>query len=173
MVRMSLMKRLHMNRDKCERLWEDKKICSTVRVELNRRMKKACECIALKSTSELYEDLSGIPCSHWLSAIRAEKLDMEDFVHSCYTIETYNKEWICGRRQDTYHPFSQTLAKRKKEGHQEQEEGGQMKTPLENAPMDEMMQDDDIPPLTQETQPDQALFGRVEKAKKKFISGLL
>ncbi|KAL8529565.1 hypothetical protein ACS0TY_006838 [Phlomoides rotata] len=93
-IRMSLMKRLHMNRDKCERLWEDKKICPTVRVELIRRMKKACECIALKSTSELYEveifdggrysvdlknrsctcrawDLSGIPCSHWLSAIGA------------------------------------------------------------------------------------------------------
>ncbi|KAL8497076.1 hypothetical protein ACS0TY_020667 [Phlomoides rotata] len=116
-IRMSLMKRLHVNRDKCERLWEGKKLCPTVREELNRRMGKACDCIALKSTSELYEvetfdgrrysvdlknmscscrewDLSGIPCCHGLSAIGAEKLDMEDFVHSCYTIETYNKVYI-------------------------------------------------------------------------------
>ncbi|KAL8510753.1 hypothetical protein ACS0TY_017530 [Phlomoides rotata] len=39
-------------------------------------------------------DLSGIPCCHGLSAIGAEKLDMEDFVYSCYTIETYNKVYI-------------------------------------------------------------------------------
>ncbi|KAG8373020.1 hypothetical protein BUALT_Bualt12G0127500 [Buddleja alternifolia] len=34
-------------------------------------------------------ELSGIPCKHALSAINAQELNPEDFVHQCYTVETY------------------------------------------------------------------------------------
>ena len=34
--------------------------------------------------------LSGIPCHHAIACCRAERIDAEQLVHSCYTIETYN-----------------------------------------------------------------------------------
>lgn len=33
--------------------------------------------------------LSGIPCSHSIACFREERIDPEDMVHKCYTIETY------------------------------------------------------------------------------------
>ncbi|KAL8482385.1 hypothetical protein ACS0TY_027898 [Phlomoides rotata] len=34
--------------------------------------------------------LYGIPCKHAVSAICAQGLNVEDFVHSCYSVDTYN-----------------------------------------------------------------------------------
>ncbi|KAL0288743.1 UNVERIFIED_CONTAM: hypothetical protein Sangu_2643300 [Sesamum angustifolium] len=73
---------------------------------------KTSDCIPIKSTDVHYEincfdgsrcivdlekhtcscrkwDISGIPCKHAISAINCQMLDPLDFVHPCYSVETY------------------------------------------------------------------------------------
>ncbi|XP_048564917.1 uncharacterized protein LOC125545096 isoform X2 [Triticum urartu] len=38
-------------------------------------------------------DLSGIPCSHGVAALRYDKINPEDYVKSCYSIATYRKAY--------------------------------------------------------------------------------
>uniref|UniRef100_A0A453FLQ3 Zinc finger PMZ-type domain-containing protein n=1 Tax=Aegilops tauschii subsp. strangulata TaxID=200361 RepID=A0A453FLQ3_AEGTS len=52
------------------------------------------ECIKSKITArhegkQRRWQLSGIPCSHSIACFREERIDPEDMVHKCYTIETY------------------------------------------------------------------------------------
>ncbi|KAL0355180.1 UNVERIFIED_CONTAM: hypothetical protein Sradi_3964900 [Sesamum radiatum] len=77
-------------------------------------MDSAADCVPVKSNDWNYEiscydgsrftvdlrahtcscrrwELCGIPCKHGMSAICAQMLDPEDFVHSCYLVQTYLK----------------------------------------------------------------------------------
>ena len=37
--------------------------------------------------------MTGIPCHHVIACCRADRLDVDKLVHSCYTIETYKKAY--------------------------------------------------------------------------------
>lgn len=54
-IRLSLMKRLQQNRDRCEKLWKGKLICPSIRKKLDRRRAKGANSLVLKSSSNLYE----------------------------------------------------------------------------------------------------------------------
>lgn len=38
-------------------------------------------------------DISGIPCKHAMSAITSQKLNVADYVHNCYRVETYREAY--------------------------------------------------------------------------------
>ncbi|KAH6833345.1 hypothetical protein C2S53_005462 [Perilla frutescens var. hirtella] len=112
-IRQYMMSRLQRYRDRAERKWEGRKICPRIRKLVEDNQKLATKYTPLKSSHLLYEvssnkdgtrysvnleqmtcdcrrwDISGIPCTHAISAINAEGLDPEDFVNHCYSVETY------------------------------------------------------------------------------------
>nr|GMC86565.1 uncharacterized protein LOC109168401 [Ipomoea batatas] len=49
--------------------------------------------LALKQCSCRGWDLTGIPCSHAVAAIRKQRGSAEDYVHQCYTVDTYLKAY--------------------------------------------------------------------------------
>ncbi|KAL2237903.1 UNVERIFIED_CONTAM: Cyclin-U2-2 [Sesamum indicum] len=100
--------------DRAERLWEGKKLCPKIKKIVDNNMKKAADCITVKSDDTHYEvqgfnsarytvnlkektcscrswDLTNIPCNHAMSAISAQVLDLDDFVHECYHVDTFCK----------------------------------------------------------------------------------
>ncbi|KAI3467885.1 hypothetical protein Pfo_024548 [Paulownia fortunei] len=74
-IRKYLMKRLQENRDKAEAKWKGK-LCP--------KIKKIIE-------KHVMWGLSGIPCKHVLSAILNQNELLEDYMHSCYSVEIYKK----------------------------------------------------------------------------------
>ncbi|KAI3465951.1 hypothetical protein Pfo_022614 [Paulownia fortunei] len=103
-IREFLMRRLQENRDKAEAKWK----------VIEKHLKKVGDCIAIKAGdrhcqiscmdgSQYYVDLekwsctcrmwglSGIPCKHTICAIFNQNQLPEDFMLSCYTVETYEK----------------------------------------------------------------------------------
>ncbi|KAK4392723.1 hypothetical protein Sango_2050100 [Sesamum angolense] len=113
-IREYVMTRMQQLRDKAERLWEGKKLCPKIKQIVDKNLKKAADCIPVKSDDTHYEiqcfdgarytvdvkektctcrlwDLTGIPCNHGMSAISAQVLDPDDFVHECYHVDTFCK----------------------------------------------------------------------------------
>ncbi|KAH6829192.1 hypothetical protein C2S53_011762, partial [Perilla frutescens var. hirtella] len=111
-IREYMMSRLQKNRDKAERKWEGRKICGRIRMIVGKNMESSSDCVPIKSNEYNYEissfdgtryavnleahtcdcrrwELSGIPCKHAISAICAQGYDPEDYVHKCYSVETY------------------------------------------------------------------------------------
>ncbi|KAL8518317.1 hypothetical protein ACS0TY_009619 [Phlomoides rotata] len=84
-IREFIMKRPEKRRDKCEMLWEEKMICPKIRGILNKKMEESSNCMTIKSDHFTYE----VSCFD-VSSIYAQGLDVEDFVHSCYSVDTYN-----------------------------------------------------------------------------------
>ncbi|KAL0394980.1 UNVERIFIED_CONTAM: hypothetical protein Slati_4464200 [Sesamum latifolium] len=107
-----VMTRMQQLRDRAERLWEGKKLCPKIKKIVDKNLKKAADCIPVKSNDIHYEiqyfdgarytvdlkektcscrswDLTGIPCNHAMSAISAQVLDPDDFVHECYHVDTF------------------------------------------------------------------------------------
>ncbi|KAL0289986.1 UNVERIFIED_CONTAM: hypothetical protein Scaly_2687000 [Sesamum calycinum] len=113
-IREYVMTRMQQLRDRAERLWEGKKLCPKIKQIVEKNLKKAADCIPVKSDDIHYEiqcfdgarytvdlkektcscrlwDLTGIPCNHAMSAISAQVLDPDDFVHECYHVDTFCK----------------------------------------------------------------------------------
>ncbi|KAG8386591.1 hypothetical protein BUALT_Bualt03G0164200 [Buddleja alternifolia] len=114
-IRAWLMGRLQENRDRCAKRWKGK-ICPKIKFLLMRNDEKTRDCIPLKATDYHYEiacpdgnckvdlekhtcscrkwELSGIPCKHAICAINCQRLDPQDFVHPCYSVETYARVYM-------------------------------------------------------------------------------
>ncbi|KAL2251285.1 UNVERIFIED_CONTAM: hypothetical protein Sindi_2250800 [Sesamum indicum] len=113
-IREYVMTRMQQLRDRAERLWEGRKLCPKIKKIVDNNLKKAADCIPVKSDDIHYEvqcfdgarytidlkektcscrswDLTGIPCNHAMSAISAQVLDPDDFVHDCYHVDTFCK----------------------------------------------------------------------------------
>ncbi|KAL0431259.1 UNVERIFIED_CONTAM: hypothetical protein Sradi_0751900 [Sesamum radiatum] len=111
-IREYVMTRMQQLRNRAERLWEGRKLCPEIKKIVDNSLKKASDCIPVKSDNKRYEvqcfdgarytvdlkericscrswDLTGIPCNHAMSAISAQVLDPDDFVHECYHVETF------------------------------------------------------------------------------------
>ncbi|KAK9929543.1 hypothetical protein M0R45_026638 [Rubus argutus] len=110
-MRVKLMKRIHMTRDKM--MSYGSAICPKPRDILEKnKVKAATDCIPSGSGSQQIEvesmggskyvvdleartcacrrwDLSGIPCKHDVAAINFMRMKPEDFVHECYLKKTY------------------------------------------------------------------------------------
>ncbi|KAG8379461.1 hypothetical protein BUALT_Bualt07G0090900 [Buddleja alternifolia] len=107
-----LMTTLTENRDKAKKRWSYKQICPKIKKIIEKNMEKSADCIPLKSDDWNYEikvcdgdrltvklrthscscrrcDLTGIPCSHAMSAIGCQVLEPDDFVHESYSVATY------------------------------------------------------------------------------------
>nr|GLL46783.1 uncharacterized protein LOC109174707 [Ipomoea trifida] len=93
-----------------------KKICPKICKLLEEEKDRACRYSTYKSHDNLYQvddenfrafkvdlinkqcscrrwDLTGIPCSHAISAIRKQRESPEDYVHQCYTVDSYLKAY--------------------------------------------------------------------------------
>ncbi|KAL0414385.1 UNVERIFIED_CONTAM: hypothetical protein Sradi_1640200 [Sesamum radiatum] len=102
-IREYVMTRMQQLRDRAERLWEGKKLCPKIKKIVDKNLKKAADCIPVKSNDIHYEiqcfdgarytvdlkektcscrswDLTDIPCNHAMRAISAQVLDPNDFV---------------------------------------------------------------------------------------------
>ncbi|XP_020549562.1 uncharacterized protein LOC110011996 [Sesamum indicum] len=113
-IREYVITRMQQLRDRAERLWEGRKLCPRIKKIVDNNLKKAADCIPVKSDDIHYEvqcfdgarytvdlkektcscrswDLTGIPCNHAMSAISAQVLDPDDFVHKCYNVDTFCK----------------------------------------------------------------------------------
>ncbi|XP_019196245.1 PREDICTED: uncharacterized protein LOC109190237 [Ipomoea nil] len=109
-IRIYLMTRMQKNRDKMKTYQH--KICPKIRKCLEDAKDMSARYSTYKSHDNIYQvddqnfktfkvdlsqrqcscrgwDLTGIPCSHGVAAIRKQRESPEDYVHQCYTVETY------------------------------------------------------------------------------------
>nr|GLL29766.1 uncharacterized protein LOC109168401 [Ipomoea trifida] len=109
-IRLYLMGRMQKNRDKMKTY--PHKICPKIAKCLEEAKDKSARYSTYKSHDNCYQvddqnfkafkvdlaqrqcscrawDLTGIPCSHGVAAIRKQRESPEDYVHSCYTVRTY------------------------------------------------------------------------------------
>ncbi|XP_019173229.1 PREDICTED: uncharacterized protein LOC109168401 [Ipomoea nil] len=109
-IRIYLMTRMQKNRDKMKTYQH--KICPKIRKCLEDAKDMSARYSTYKSHDNIYQvddqnfktfkvdlsqrqcscrgwDLTGIPCSHGVAAIRKQRGSPEDYVHQCYTVETY------------------------------------------------------------------------------------
>ncbi|KAI3446911.1 hypothetical protein Pfo_003576 [Paulownia fortunei] len=112
-IREFLMRRLQENRDKAEAKWKGK-LCPKIKKIIEKHVEKVGDCIPIKAYDRHYQiscidgsqycvdlekwsctcrmwGLSGIPCKHAICAIFNQNQLSDDFVHLCYTVETYKK----------------------------------------------------------------------------------
>ncbi|KAI3468197.1 hypothetical protein Pfo_024860 [Paulownia fortunei] len=112
-IREFLMRRLQENRGKAEAKWKCR-LCPKIKKIIEKYMEKIGDCIPIKvddrhyqisciDGSQYYVDLekwscmcrmwglSCILCKHAICANFNQNQLLEDFVHSCYTVETYKK----------------------------------------------------------------------------------
>ncbi|XP_012849451.1 PREDICTED: uncharacterized protein LOC105969249 [Erythranthe guttata] len=93
----------------------DTNICPKIRTVLIKNMKEAGECIPMKSDEWNFQivgmydqhtvdirakscscrrwDLTGIPCKHAISAIWCRHEDPEQYVHHCYSVDSYKRAY--------------------------------------------------------------------------------
>nr|GLL42269.1 uncharacterized protein LOC109154411 [Ipomoea trifida] len=87
-IRLYLMGRMQKNRDKMKTY--PHKICPKIAKCLEEAKDKSAWYSTYKSHDNCRAwDLTGIPCSHGVAAIRKQRESPEDYVHSCYTVQTY------------------------------------------------------------------------------------
>ncbi|KAL8549815.1 hypothetical protein ACS0TY_008594 [Phlomoides rotata] len=112
-LRQWLMTRLQVCRDRAAKSWKGKHP-PKIREILYKNMEHIGDCMPIKSSNRYYQiecfdgsqfaidlegrkcscrswGLSGIPCKHAISAIVDMGLDPEDFVHTCYSLDTYKR----------------------------------------------------------------------------------
>ncbi|KAI3447350.1 hypothetical protein Pfo_004015 [Paulownia fortunei] len=112
-IREYLMRRLQENRDRAETKWKGK-LCPKIKKIIEKHIDKVADCIPIKSDDRHYQvscfdgsqytvhldklictcrqwELSGIPCKHAICAILNQNELLEDYVHSCYNVETYKQ----------------------------------------------------------------------------------
>ena len=87
------------------------RICPKIRKKLEKNAEFSANCFATNAGNGIFHvqsgpnsyivdiiartcnckrwDLSGVTCSHAIAVCRAERIDPEELVHKCYTIETY------------------------------------------------------------------------------------
>ncbi|KAL3528389.1 hypothetical protein ACH5RR_007711 [Cinchona calisaya] len=113
-LRLYLMQRMQLSRDRAKEKWITKKFCPKIIKRLNKNIENAPDCTPFKSNDIHYEvgcpygekyivnledrtyscrkwDLTGIPCPHAISAIWMALKDPVDFVDDCYSMEKYLK----------------------------------------------------------------------------------
>ncbi|KAG8373436.1 hypothetical protein BUALT_Bualt11G0024100 [Buddleja alternifolia] len=112
-IREYLMTSLIENRDRAAKGWYGKQICPKIRKIIEKKMDRSSDCIPIKSDDWNYEvkmcdngdrftvnlrthscscrrwDLTGIPCSHAMSAIGCQDIEPYDYVHESYSVSTY------------------------------------------------------------------------------------
>nr|GMC90758.1 uncharacterized protein LOC109168401 [Ipomoea batatas] len=109
-IRLYLMGRMQKNRDKMKTY--PHKICPKIAKLLEEAKDRSARYSTYKSHDNLYQvddhnfkafkvdlalrqcscrgwDLTGIPCSHAVAAIRKQRQSPEDYVHQCYTVDSY------------------------------------------------------------------------------------
>ncbi|KAI3451306.1 hypothetical protein Pfo_007971 [Paulownia fortunei] len=112
-IREYLMQRLQKNRDRAEAKWKGK-LCPKIKKIIEKHIDTVVDCIPIKSDDRHYQvlcfdgsqytvdldkfictcrqwGLSGIPCKHVICAILNQNELPEDYVHSCYNVETYKQ----------------------------------------------------------------------------------
>ncbi|XP_031120939.1 uncharacterized protein LOC116024179 [Ipomoea triloba] len=113
-IRLYLMGRMQKNRDKMKTY--PHKICPKIAKLLEEAKDRSARYSTYKSHDNLYQvddhnfkafkvdlalrqcscrgwDLTGIPCSHAVAAIRKQRQSPEDYVHQCYTVDTYMRAY--------------------------------------------------------------------------------
>nr|GMC73464.1 uncharacterized protein LOC109146838 isoform X1 [Ipomoea batatas] len=113
-IRLYLMGRMQKNRDKMKTY--PHKICPKIAKLLEEAKDRSARYSTYKSHDNLYQvddhnfkafkvdlalrqcscrgwDLTGIPCSHAVAAIRKQRQSPEDYVHHCYTVDTYMRAY--------------------------------------------------------------------------------
>ncbi|XP_071916372.1 uncharacterized protein [Coffea arabica] len=113
-LRHYVMTRLQQNRDMAKSKWKKLKFCPRIMKRVKKNMDMATQCFPIKSNDDDYEvgcpygetycvnikermctcrkwDLTGIPCSHAISAIWIARKDPMDFIDQCYSVEAYLK----------------------------------------------------------------------------------
>ncbi|XP_031127786.1 uncharacterized protein LOC116029881 [Ipomoea triloba] len=113
-IRLYLMGRMQKNRDKMKTY--PHKLCPKISKLLEEAKDRSARYSTYKSHDNLYQvddhnfkafkvdlalkqcscrgwDLTGIPCSHAVAAIRKQRGSPEDYVHQCYTLDTYLKAY--------------------------------------------------------------------------------
>ncbi|KAG8377713.1 hypothetical protein BUALT_Bualt08G0061400 [Buddleja alternifolia] len=112
-IREYLMTRLAENGDRAAKRWYGKQICPKIRKIIEKNIDRSSDCIPIKSDDWNYEvkmcdngdrftvnlrthscscrrwDLTGIPCSHAMSAIGCQNIEPYDYVHESYSVSTY------------------------------------------------------------------------------------
>nr|GLL37918.1 uncharacterized protein LOC109193258 [Ipomoea trifida] len=109
-IRLYLMGRMQKNRDKMKTY--PHKICPKIAKLLEEAKDRSARYSTYKSHDNLYQvddhnfkafkvdlalrqcscrgwDLTGIPCSHAVAAIRKQRQSPEDYVHQCYSVDSY------------------------------------------------------------------------------------
>ncbi|XP_031124273.1 uncharacterized protein LOC116026987 [Ipomoea triloba] len=113
-LRIYLMTRMQKNRESIKS--HTKKICPKICKLLEEEKDRACRYSTYKSNDNFYQvddenfrcfkvdlinkqcscrrwDLTGIPCSHAIAAVRKQRESPEDYVHQCYTVDSYLKAY--------------------------------------------------------------------------------
>ncbi|XP_019179510.1 PREDICTED: uncharacterized protein LOC109174707 [Ipomoea nil] len=109
-LRIYLMTRMQKNRERLKN--HPMKICPKICKLIEEEKDRACRYNTYKSAENMYQvddenfkvfkvsllqkqcscrrwDLTGIPCSHAIAAIRKQRERPEDYVHNCYTVDSY------------------------------------------------------------------------------------
>nr|GMD04340.1 uncharacterized protein LOC109174707 [Ipomoea batatas] len=113
-IRVYLMVRMQQNRDNMKK--HPLKICPKIMKLVEEAKDKSNDCTAYRSKDDVYEvedcygrkykvdlsqyhcscrrwDLTGIPCSHNIAAIRRKGCIPEEYVNNCYTVESYLRSY--------------------------------------------------------------------------------
>ncbi|XP_031095225.1 uncharacterized protein LOC115999519 [Ipomoea triloba] len=113
-IRVYLMVRMQQNRDDMKK--HPLKICPKIMKLVEEAKDKSNDCTAYRSKDDVYEvedcygrkykvdlsqyhcscrrwDLTGIPCSHSIAAIRRKCCIPEEYVNNCYTVESYLRSY--------------------------------------------------------------------------------
>nr|GLL49535.1 uncharacterized protein LOC109174707 [Ipomoea trifida] len=113
-IRVYLMVRMQQNRDNMKK--HPLKICPKIMKLVEEAKDKSNDCTAYRSKDDVYEvedcygrkykvdlsqyhcscrrwDLTGIPCSHSIAAIRRKGCIPEEYVNNCYTVESYLRSY--------------------------------------------------------------------------------
>nr|GMC89470.1 uncharacterized protein LOC109174707 [Ipomoea batatas] len=113
-IRLYLMVRMQQNRDNMKKY--HLKICPKIMKLVEEAKDKSNDCTAYRSKDDVYEvedrygrkykvdlsqyhyscrrwDLTGIPCSHNIAAIRRKGCIPKEYVNNCYTVESYLRSY--------------------------------------------------------------------------------
>ncbi|KAL6184340.1 hypothetical protein ACLB2K_045742 [Fragaria x ananassa] len=86
-MRWKLMKRIQMRRQIMDKY--EHNICPKPRDTLEKNKIKSADCTPTFNGGDRFEDLTGIPCKHAVSAIYWKREAPEDYVAECYSKKTY------------------------------------------------------------------------------------
>ena len=110
-----LMHRMQSKQREAIEKWTGHRICPKILKKLEKSIEYAANCHVAGAGQELFKvqsgpnsynvdlalfrcdcgrwQLSGIPCSHGVACMREERIDPEEMVHECYSVQTYLKAY--------------------------------------------------------------------------------